>query len=161
MTEGITIKAENGAIIARIHYMHPDGRYRSTHRELKTDRRITNDDVSKWLMELQAEMETLKNPTPPNKDFLRLKWGSFKACDFTNSPEAYETLQEYLQLCNGGGAAQQENAPRERELLCKMIDQVNGSVTIYWTGEDCTNDREKAKRYVMTYGTEAGRAEFG
>lgn len=35
-----------------------------------------------------------------------------------------------------------------------MIDKVNGSVRSDWTGEDWTDNREAARKYVMDYGKE-------
>lgn len=61
MKEGITIKTKGGAIMARIHYLHPDGRYRSTFRELSTGGRTESDDVIKWLKGLEMEMTLLES----------------------------------------------------------------------------------------------------
>jgi hypothetical protein len=88
-----------------------------------------------------------------NNDFLLLKWGTLKGYDFTNSPEAFEALKEYMEIGSSFSAMLQEDTPRQKELLCVMIDKVNGSVTSDWSGEDWTNDRESAKKYVMEYGT--------
>lgn len=46
----------------------------------------------------------------------------------------------------------QKDTPRQKELLCTMINKVNGSVGSDWTGEDWTNNRQAAKDYVMNYG---------
>lgn len=89
-------------------------------------------------------------------DFILLKWGTLKSYDFTNSPEALLTLQEYHSIEDSGIAELSLNtdSPKQKDLLCKMIDQVNGEVRIYWGNEDCTNDREKAKKYVRDYGSD-------
>lgn len=63
-------------------------------------------------------------------DFILLKWGTLKGWDFTNSPEAQEALKEYAEIgYSGAGAMMQEDTPRQKELLCIMIDKVNGSVS--------------------------------
>jgi hypothetical protein len=92
-----------------------------------------------------------------SQDFLLLKWGNVKAYDFSNSPEAMKALKEWIETEVPYSVMGHDNTPRQRELICRMIDAVNGSFTIYWGNEDCTNDREKAKKYVMEYGKEHGK----
>ena len=87
-----------------------------------------------------------------NEDFLLLKWGTLKGYCFENSPEAFEALQEYGEIGASMSVMLQKDTPRQKELLCIMIDKVNGSVQSDWTGEDWTNNREAAKKYVMEYG---------
>lgn len=87
-----------------------------------------------------------------NNDYLLLKWGTLKGYNFENSPEAFAALQEYYEIGYSYSAMMQKDTPRQKELLCVMIDKVNGPVTSDWTGEDWTDDRAKAKEYVMNYG---------
>jgi len=87
-----------------------------------------------------------------SKDFLLLKWGTLKGWCFEDSPEAFEALQEYDKIGSSFSAMMQKDTPRQKELICIMIDKVNGPVTGDWGGEDWTNDREGAKKYVMDYG---------
>jgi hypothetical protein len=47
----------------------------------------------------------------------------------------------------------QKDTARQKELICIMIDKVNGPVQSDWTGEDWTDNRDAAKKYVMEYGT--------
>ena len=85
-------------------------------------------------------------------DYLLLKWGTLKGWDFSNSPEAMEALDEYEEIGSCLSAMMQDDTPRQKELICIMIDKVNGTVQSDWTGEDWTNNREAAKKYVMEYG---------
>jgi hypothetical protein len=87
-----------------------------------------------------------------NKDFLLLKWGTLKGWNFENSPEAFEALKEYESIGSSMSAMLQKDTPRQKDLICIMIDKVNGSVQSDWTGEDWTDNREAAKKYVMEYG---------
>lgn len=87
-----------------------------------------------------------------NNDYLLLKWGTLKAWNFKNSPEALEALKEYQSIGSSISAMAQKDTPRQKELICIMIDKVNGSVSSDWTGEDWTNNRQAAKDYVMNYG---------
>ena len=87
-----------------------------------------------------------------NKDFLLLKWGTLKGWRFENSPEAFAALEEYGKIGSSLSAMMQRDTPRQKELICIMIDKVNGSVQSDWTGEDWTNNRDEAKKYILEYG---------
>lgn len=89
-----------------------------------------------------------------NNDYLLLKWGTLKGWCFENSQEAFEALKEYNKIGSSMSAMMQKDTPRQKELICTMIDKVNGSVIYDWTGEDWTDNREAAKKYVMEYGLE-------
>jgi hypothetical protein len=86
----------------------------------------------------------------PNEDFLRLKWGTLKGWNLKNSPEAIEALREYVEIGMSYSAMAQKDTPRQKELICIMIDKVNGPVSNDWEGTDYEN-REDAKKYVMEY----------
>ena len=87
-----------------------------------------------------------------SKDYLLLKWGTLKGWCFENSPEALEALKEYKSIGFSYSAMMQKDTPRQKELMCIMIDKVNGEVSSDWTGEDWTDNREEAKKYIMEYG---------
>lgn len=87
-------------------------------------------------------------------DYLLLKWGTLKGWRFKNSPEALEALKEYNKMGSSVSAMAQKDTPRQKELICIMIDKVNGSVYSDWTGENWTDNRDAAKQYVMEYGLE-------
>lgn len=89
-----------------------------------------------------------------NEDYLLLKWGTLKGWCLKNSPEALKALKEYGKLGTSLSAMMQQDTPRQKELICIMIDKVNGPVTNDWSGEDWTNNRQGAKDYVMNYGTD-------
>lgn len=78
---------------------------------------------------------------------LLLKWGTLKGWDFTNQPEAMPLLQEYSNLGRSMGAATQHDTPRQKEIICELIDLCNGNITNDWTGKKMT--KKKAKEYVM------------
>lgn len=85
-------------------------------------------------------------------DYILLKWGTLKGWCLENSPEAFEALKEYGEIGSSFSAMMQRDTPRQKELICTMIDKVNGTVTLDWDGIDCTDDHQKAKDYVMNYG---------
>lgn len=83
-------------------------------------------------------------------DYLLLKWGTLKAWNFENSPKAFEALKEYNQLGSSFSAMAQNDTERQKELICIMIDEVQGPVQNDWSGE-IYDDREQAKKYVLEY----------
>lgn len=88
-----------------------------------------------------------------NNDYILLKWGTLKGWCFENSPEAFEALQEYDKIGSSMSAMMQDDTPRQKELICTMIEKVNGEVQNDWSGEVYVN-KEDAKKYVMEYGKE-------
>ena len=88
-----------------------------------------------------------------NQNYLTLKWGTLKSCDFTNSEKGKELLKEYREIGSSFSAMAQNDTPRQKEIICELIDLCDGD-TIYldWDGEDVS--KEKAKEYVMNYGKE-------
>ena len=85
-----------------------------------------------------------------NNDCLVLKWGTLKGWNFKNSPKALKAFEEYQSLCFSFSAMAQRDTQRQKELICIMIDEVNGSIQNDWTGETYT-DKEEAKKYVLEY----------
>lgn len=83
-------------------------------------------------------------------DYLLLKWGTLKRWNFENSPKAFEALKEYAKLGYSMSAISQKDTDRQKELICVMIDNVQGEVQNDWTGEVYEN-REYAKNYVLNY----------
>lgn len=83
-------------------------------------------------------------------DYLLLKWGTLKGWNFENSPEAFEAFKEYVELGASMSAMMQHDSPRQKELIYKMIDTINGPIQNDWTGETYT-DKEEAKKYVLEY----------
>lgn len=83
-------------------------------------------------------------------EHLTLKWGTLKGWDFTENEAAKALLQEYSDIGCAAGAIQQRDTPRQKEIICELIDACNGPIHNDWTGEDMSKD--EAKRYVFEYG---------
>lgn len=83
-------------------------------------------------------------------DYILLKWGTLKGWDFENSPKAFAALKEYERIGISFSAMTQRDTPKQKELICKMIDTVNGPITNDWTGEEYKT-KAAAKKYVMEY----------
>lgn len=83
-------------------------------------------------------------------DYITLKWGTLKAWRLTNP--ALETLIEEYNKEGGSSlsAMAQRDTPRQKEIICEMIEIIGKPVYNDWSGEEMTI--EEAKKYVMEYG---------
>jgi len=86
-----------------------------------------------------------------NNDYLLLKWGTLKGWCFKNSPEAFKALKEYNKIGSSVSAMMQHDTERQKELICIMIEKVNGPVSNDWEGITYEN-RDDAKKYILNYG---------
>lgn len=82
-------------------------------------------------------------------NYLTLKWGTLKSWRF-DSEKGKELLKEYVELGSSFSAMAQNDTPRQKEIICELIDLSDGD-TIYldWGGKDVS--KEEAKKYVMEY----------
>lgn len=82
---------------------------------------------------------------------LILKWGTLKAWDFSGDEKGQELLKEYDEIGSSFSAMTQHDTPRQKEIICELIDLVpEGKIYISWDGKYVS--RAEAKEYVMTYG---------
>ena len=79
---------------------------------------------------------------------LTLKWGTIKGWDGL-SDESVAILQRYADLGMSLGAMQQKDTPEQKEILCELIDAIDGEIWNDWDGKTMTKD--EAKTYVMEY----------
>ncbi len=84
-------------------------------------------------------------------DSLTLKWGTLKAYHF-ESDSVLPLLREYHELGASMSAIMQHDTPRQKEIICELIDIGNfETVRLDWDGVDV--GKPEAKKYVMEYGT--------
>lgn len=84
------------------------------------------------------------------KDSLTLKWGTLKAWEF-NSEKGQKLLDEYEKIGASASAMTQHDTPRQKEILCELIDEGDfETVRLDWEGKDVT--KQEAKDYVLNYG---------
>ena len=82
---------------------------------------------------------------------LTLKWGNIKGWDgFEENTPAGDALQKYLDS-GQGWAAMQRQTPEQREIICEVIDAIDGEIHDDWNGGTMTKD--EAKDYVRNYGS--------
>lgn len=81
---------------------------------------------------------------------LELKWGTLKTWDFTDNPKAKPLLKEYFELGSSLSAMAQRDTPRQKEIICQLIDLCEeGTVYLSWDAK-CVSNKE-AKEYVLNY----------
>jgi hypothetical protein len=79
---------------------------------------------------------------------LLLKWGTLKAWRVKNA-RAMELLQKYHELGSSMSAAEQRDTPEQKQIICDLIDCIDGEIRSDWSGE--TLSKEDAKKYVLEY----------
>lgn len=83
------------------------------------------------------------------KEYLLLKWGTLKGWHL-NSDKCKKLMREYLEIGSSWSAMAQNDTPRQKEIICELIDALDGDVQNDWSGEIYSN-KEDAKRYIMDY----------
>lgn len=86
---------------------------------------------------------------------LTLKWGSLKGWDL-NTEKSLGILNAWIKLGVSMSAACQRDTPEQKQLLCDLIDSVDGEIWNDWEGKILT--KEEAKLYVTEYGKPAAAA---
>jgi len=82
---------------------------------------------------------------------LSLKWGTLKRWDFKGSEKGAELLREYFDIGTTGGAMQQNDTDRQKEIICELIDICDDPNGIYLDWDDKYISKKKAKDYVTGY----------
>jgi hypothetical protein len=82
-------------------------------------------------------------------DTLYLKWGTLKGWDL-KSDAAVAAGKAYAECGKHSASAMlQHDTPEQVDLLCKLIDAIDGTIINDWSGEKMT--AEQAKEYVREY----------
>lgn len=81
---------------------------------------------------------------------LSLKWGTLKSWGFPEAKNAKKLLKEYCTIGASGSAILQHDTPRQKEIICQLIDLCDGD--IYLDLEDKYVSKDEAKEYVKNYG---------
>ena len=85
------------------------------------------------------------------KDELTLKWGTLKGWKFSkDNDRALKLLTEYHEIGACMSVMMQEDTPRQKEIICELIDLCNSDIYLDWDGKHVTKD--EAKKYVCDYG---------
>ena len=84
-------------------------------------------------------------------DSLSLKWGTLKAWHFPDNEPAQALLREYMEIGSSVSAMTQKDTPRQKEIICELIDVGNCKEGVYldWDGKHIPKD--EAKDYIRNY----------
>jgi hypothetical protein len=87
---------------------------------------------------------------------LTLKWGNVKTWEGAADGTPFRAALD--KWCDSGQSisAMQRQTPKQRELICAIIDAVEGEIYDGWNGGTMTKDAAKA--YVRDYGSEKKHA---
>jgi hypothetical protein len=81
-------------------------------------------------------------------EIIYLKWGTLKGW-INLSESSVAILNEYSDLGMSFGAAQQRDTPEQKQLLIKLLKQLNGKIINDWTDKEMTVD--EAVKYIEEY----------
>ena len=82
---------------------------------------------------------------------LTLKWGTLKSWSFS-SAECQSLLEEWTQIGTTSSTIDQNNTPRQKEIICQLIDLCDGNtIHIEWDGVDVS--KSEAKKYILNFGS--------
>jgi hypothetical protein len=83
---------------------------------------------------------------------LTLKWGNVKGWSGAEEGTPFRAALDAWSDSGQGISAMQRQTPEQRELICAIIDAVDGDIHDDWNGGTMTKDA--AKKYVREYGKE-------
>ena len=83
-----------------------------------------------------------------SSEYLLLKWGTLKGWKI-ETEASREALKRYVESGMSASTMAQQDTPEQKQLLCALIDVIDGPITNDWSGEEMTKD--KAKKYVLDY----------
>jgi hypothetical protein len=81
-------------------------------------------------------------------EYLLLKWGTLKGWKLENE-KTRAIMKRYIDLGMSMGAMTQHDTPEQKNIICELIDTIDGEITNDWSGEKMT--KEAAKKYVVEY----------
>lgn len=87
--------------------------------------------------------------TTKTQNYLTLKWGTLKSWRF-DSEKGQALLKEYGEIGSSFSAMMQNDTPRQKEIICELIDECDGdTIFLEWDAKDVS--KQEAKDYVMNY----------
>jgi hypothetical protein len=85
------------------------------------------------------------------QNYVTLKWGTLKTWDVTGNEAMIALTKEYNEIGSSMSAMAQRDTPRQKEIICELIDLCDGdTIHLEWDGKDVS--KQEAKDYVMNYG---------
>jgi hypothetical protein len=79
---------------------------------------------------------------------LSLKWGTLKAW-ILETERSKELMKRYVNIGASMSAMAQEDTTEQKNIICELIDEIDGAIHNDWSGEIMS--KEDAKKYVLEY----------
>lgn len=110
---------------------------------------LTTDQVaemSNFMDEVTKKLESVEYKHGP--DYLLVKWGGWKSWNSENK-EIQELFKKHDALGLNVSAMLQHESPEQTEIMCQIVDLIDGVIQNDWDGEYYT--KERAKEYLRGY----------
>jgi hypothetical protein len=82
------------------------------------------------------------------RESIELKWGTLKGWSDL-SEKSISIVQRWANLGYSFSAMGQRDTPEQKDILCELIDAIDGEIINDWTGEKMS--KNEAKKYVREY----------
>jgi hypothetical protein len=82
------------------------------------------------------------------EESLTLKWGTLKGWKL-RSEKSVDIFNRYVDLGASASAMAQHDTPELKQIICELIDVIDGEIWNDWDGKTMTKD--EAKTYVLEY----------
>lgn len=116
--------------------------------EKYNNKTLNSDDYAVARNEINEAVRKLEQIkiTTKGEDHLLLKWGTLKSWKF-HSEKGKKLLKEYFDLGSSASAMLQKDTDKQKEIICALIDECDGSIQKDWNGKSLT--KKQAKEYVL------------
>ena len=112
-------------------------------------KRLSTDEVAVARTEIDKAIKDLENiEYKTGADYLLLKWGGWKSWNSENE-EIQKLMKQHDDLGQSLSAMLQHDTSEQTELLCQIVDLIDGIIQNDWSGEYYT--KEQAKEYLRGY----------
>lgn len=114
--------------------------------ELLKDKKLDTDsipDIQYLVQQATDKLENLSYETGP--DHLLLKWGTWKSWNSDNK-EIQKLIKKHDDLGLSLSAMSQKETDEQKEILCEIIDLIDGVIQNDWSGVYYT--KSQAKDYI-------------
>jgi hypothetical protein len=80
------------------------------------------------------------------RERIELKWGTLKGWDLYRE-KTLDIVSRYCEIGVSYSVMQQRDTPEQKQLICDLIDALDGDIINDWSGDAMT--KSEAKKYVM------------
>lgn len=120
--------------------------------EKYSGRILSTDEYAVAITEIDRKIKELENiKLEHGGDYLLLKWGGWKSWNSDNK-KIQELFKQHDELGLNVSAMLQHDTDKQKDILCQIVDLIDGSIQNDWDGDYYT--KNQAKGYIMGYSNE-------